>query len=263
MNLRLCIPLVLSVILGVTLTGCGHCGGPDGDSTACGSHVLYDDIEIRDRAVLPTLRISKELYTARAWRGATPTEPHTNLAIELSAAAASGSDSQSLAADEQVRIGKTTFLGPQPLKAEADLAMYDIAARWRQYFPRARFGYEVLAGVSETQLDVSVSSPTQRASERISDHDLRVGLGVLLHVLPTTNIEWRTSIWPFQYSWTYDGDFRVVARNELFLVQALGPHTTIRAGYAVWRAQSNRSEHEHSDVDFRILGPSVGLDVSF
>jgi hypothetical protein len=91
---------------------------------------------------------------------------------------ASGDDTQSLVAGQgPVRFAGTTFNPAQTLQHETDLAFYDVTYRFRYFFGDRSFGIEALAGLAHANLDLMVSSATQRASESLSSSGIQLGIG--------------------------------------------------------------------------------------
>jgi hypothetical protein len=167
---------------------------------------------------------------------------------------ARGRDAQFLNSGE-IRIGNTSFLAPQALENRAEVTILDVSARWRHLFKQVPIGYEAVLGVSRAKLDVSVSSTAQSDTETFTATGFRFGAGAIWRMLPTTRLEGRATVMFATY------DIEELARYELFLVQSLGRNVAARAGYALWRAQTDVGGR--SDIDVKLSGLSFGLDVNF
>ncbi len=185
-----------------------------------------------------------------------PSEPQSGHAIELGVTKASGGGSQTLSSGQQpVVFGSRTFSPPQQLKYDFDFTYADVSYRWRRFFRDGAFGIEALGGVGYADLDFTVRSATQRASEDLSSLGLALGVGALWRLRPGTSLQGRVTAFG-------GGDVSSASRIELFLVQALGRNAALRAGYAAWKVESDRGDAV-SKVEVNFSGPALGLDVMF
>jgi len=212
-------------------------------------------IEASDDGVFqPVGRLSKSLSRLQG----PPSDPQSGHAIELGITRGSGSGSQSLSSNRIV-FGNQTFTAPQQMRYEFDLTYLDVSYRWRGFFGESRaFGIEALGGVGSANLDFSARSATQRASEEMSSTGVAGGLGALWRLRPGTSAQFRGTAF-------FSGEDIGVSeakRLELYLVQALGPHMALRAGYASWDIKSKRND-SLSPIKVEFSGPSLGLDVMF
>lgn len=208
-----------------------------------------------DGVFQPVGRLSKSLSGLQG----PPSEPQSGQAIELGITRGSGNGSQSLGSNRIV-FASQTFTAPQQMRYEFDFTYVDMAYRWRQFFGETRaFGVEALTGLGFASLDFSAGSATRRAKEEMSSTGLAVGLGALWRLRPGTSVQLRGSSF-------YSGDDNGVTRAkrlELHLVQALGHHAALRAGYASWDIESKRRNGSLSPVKVEFSGPTLGLEVMF
>jgi hypothetical protein len=205
-------------------------------------------------ATLPTFRISLSLDSAAG----APAEQGAGRAVELGVATGKGRDTQVLSAGQAPLVfgdTATTFSPPQSLAHEFDFAYYDVSWRMRGFRADQAAGFELLAGLGYLSTDLTVSSPSERASETLTSVNLTLGVGGLWRVRPTTLLHGRaTFMAPL-------GDFDEVLRLEAHVVQALGRNAAVRAGYAFWRIRSEPSST--SGIKLDLSGPVLGLDLSF
>jgi hypothetical protein len=228
-------------------SGLGGCGGmppPPPPST----------IQASDEGVFqPGARVSVNLSRLRG----EPSDPQTGHAIELGLTQGSGSSSQSLGSNRVV-WGSQTFTAPQQLRYEFDFTYVDVSYRYRHFFGESRaFGLEALGGLGYADLDFTVRSATQRASENLSSPGLALGVGGIWRLRPTTSLQGRLTA-------TGGGGSGIsnAKRIELYLVQALGRNAALRAGYSSWEVESDRGDGV-SKLELKFSGPALGVDVMF
>ena len=193
-----------------------------------------------------------------------PSAPHTSHAIELEISGAKGSDNQTLGAGQQpVVFGGETFLAPQTVHADFDFRLAYIGYRYRQVFERSGLGLEALVGPGYAQLGLSVAGPLRRASERLRDGGLVVGLGAMLRFWGASSVNFRATGFG---SGSTDG-VTSATRYDLYFAQALGRNAGIRAGYSWWNIRSEREDDYGSStlspIRVRMSGPAVGLELMF
>lgn len=212
-------------------------------------------IEASDDGVFqPVARFSKNLSRLQG----APSEPQSGQAIEVGITSGSGSGSQNLSSNRIV-FGNQTFTAPQQMRYEFDFAYLDVRYRWRRFFGESRaFGIEALGGLGFADLDFSARSATQRASEEMSSAGVSAGLGALWRLRQGTSVQLRGNAF---FSGDDDG-VTEARRLELYLVQALGRHMALRAGYVSWDIESKRND-SLSPIKVQFSGPSLGLDVMF
>jgi hypothetical protein len=212
-------------------------------------------IEATDRSVtLPSVRIGWSFAKGTE----APSVPHTGHGLEIGATGGRGADSQSLVAGQRpVQFGSVTFTAPQTLQHEFDFAFYDVSYRWRKFPEGSPVGFEVLAGAGYAEIDFTVSSPTQRAVEKMSSTGATATVGLIWRMLPSTSFHARLSGYR-------SGTSNAVAqadRVELYVAQALGRNAVARAGYARWRAETDRIGSSNVALEFH--GPTLGVELQF
>ena len=219
-------------------------------------------ININESGVfLPSFRVGWNLgsYSSKA----TPSDPgsgHTvGHGIEFGATRASTEDTQSLAAGQApVRFGGTTFLPGQTLQHDADFAIYDVSYRFRLFSADRVLGMEVTAGAAYVDLDLKISSASQRARESLSSVGLRYGIAGIWRLRPGTQLQAR-------FTGFYSGDYHDVTTaytSELSIGQALGNNVIVRGGYAYTSAESDRDLPD-SRINLRFSGPLLRLELQF
>lgn len=214
-------------------------------------------IEARDSTMFqPVLRASVNF----AREPVAPSNPQGGHGLELGYSRGRGSDSQTTRASEQpVVFGGQSFASPQDLRHDFDFRFADVSYRWRRFFgPHEPVGFELLAGLGYAQLDLTVSSATQRAQETLDSTGAIGQFGGIWRLRPGTSVQGRLA-------WYFSGADDGVAnaqRLELFLVQALGRNLALRGGYASWHVETDRGRGE-SNINMRFSGPALGLDLMF
>ena len=220
------------------------------------------EISITDReAILLSGRLSVDIGRARV---EAPAVPHTGHGIELGLSGTSGDDVQNLSAGEPpVVLANRSFPAPAELRHEYDWTFAEVAYRYRKFFGSGAFGIEALGGIARAQLDLTTSSATQRASEKIDDYGPVGGFGIIWKFRPTTSLQSRFSLF---YASDTNADIEA-ERLDLYLVQALGRHAALRAGYSSWRVDIDRfrvfSLGSESGIHARFSGIGLGLDLMF
>lgn len=201
------------------------------------------DVQAKDNgAGLPLLRVSKDIAES--------------VALEFTASRASGSGSQSLAgAAAPVEYNGFVFPAPQTLRHEFDLAIFEAAGRWRHFFQDSALGVELLAGFAYTELDLEIAGAAGRARGSESAFGPVFGAGLVWRVASSTSVQGRFTAYA-AFAPDESG-----MRLELALVQALGRHLAVRAGYAHTRFEFDQDSA--SIVDVRASGPMLGLELRF
>ncbi|MEA3191675.1 MAG: hypothetical protein QOD26_8 [Betaproteobacteria bacterium] len=225
------------------------------------------EIDAVDRSVaVPSVRVAVDLGRGRATEEIPPpARVHTSHALELGLSYARGSGTQHFDATQQpITFGGRTFVPPQDLHYDFDLRFVELAYRYRHLFSGARLGVEGLAGAGYADLGLTVNSATQRASERLRNGGLVLGLGGLWGITSSTSLHARGTLF---YSGASD-DVTNASRFEIYLAQALGRNVSVRAGYATWSLRSEReSDHffytRNSPLRVRFSGPALGLELMF
>ena len=225
-----------------------------------------DHTEIRiERAttVTPSLRLGVEIAPRGDERPAVPNSGH---GIEVGLYGASGDKGQTRAAGAPpLTFGGQAFAAPVTLNHEFDFGFFEIAYRYRHFFARDNtFGIEALAGLGIAEMDLTVSSPTQRATENLQSGGIVLGLGVVWKFAERTNLQSRLMIFG---SGEREG-ITAAARIELMVAHALARNIALRGGFTAWGIESERdADHQFSSPNSHISagfgGLAVGLDIAF
>ena len=239
-----CRPVVVAALTGFTLAGCGS------------APPSYTKAEIDDHSTLiPSVRVVIPVSRQRE----APSEPQTGHAVEIRLSGARGDGSQAHGSGGPISLGGQNFNAPLTLAYDFEYTHAEAAYRWRKFFGSSPvFGVEVLGGIGFGKMDITASSATQRAIDGRDSVGLTLGAGGLWRWRPGTSVQAR-------FTGFYSGDqggVSSVLRGEVYLVQALGRHAALRAGYAGWQVDSD-SNGAGSDIRLRFSGPALGLDVMF
>ncbi len=243
-------PLPALAALAAAVVALGGCG------TATTS-----DIKVNDNSTfLPNVRAAVTF----AGDPAPGPRVHGSHAVEASFSGGSGSGTQNLDAGAlPVVFGGQRFTGPQELRYEFGVRYTQIAYRYRLLFGRSNLGMEVQAGAGYASLQLRVRGRTQVAAEHLSNAGFAASLGGLWYMRPSTSLQVR-------YGGFASGDSDGVSslgRLEAYLVQGLGRHAAVRAGWNWWQLRSTRDDDsfaaDKSPIILRISGPALGLEVLF
>jgi hypothetical protein len=232
-------------LLCVALAGCiGFADAPTSSIEASESGVF-----------MPSVRASVGIPPGR---GISP-EARIGHAIEIGWSRASGNDEQTIAAGQPpVQFAGQAFSAPAQLRHEFDYRFVEVAYRFRAFPRGGDFGLEALAGVGHAGLDLTVASASQRGSESIDSGGLTAGFGLIGRLRPTTSVQGRAT-----FFLGGNTDVSAAQRFELYLVQSVWRHAALRAGYVVWRVESERENAGLSPIKVKFSGPSLGLEVAF
>jgi hypothetical protein len=230
--------------------------------TGCAS-TSNTDLKITDRGVvIPSARASIDISP----QAESPSVPHNGHAIELGFSGASGDDAQSLAPGEPAIVfGGRTFTSPNELRHEFDFRFAEFAYRYRRFYGDTRpFGIEALVGLGYAEVDLSVASATQRASEKLSNGGIVGGFGLIWKFLPRTSLQSRFTL----FLSGENEDVSAATRLDAYLVQAIGKHVAARVGVTGWGLESSREANDgfsspNSRIRARFSGLGIGLDVMF
>ena len=222
---------------------------------ACTVGPRYRTLDLSDRGVLPTVRISKNVYNLNAADGIVDPSPALTegLAVEFGVDYVGGSDSFELHSGE-ARIGGQTFAGPQLLDTEFDFMTVDVSARWREMFEDNLFGLEASGGLSYVNLGLSVSSGLMRPDESITSPAFRGAVAGFWRMRPDTRLEGFGSVLLTNSNFQGDGRFGVS------LVQALGRNVAVHGSYSAWQLDAPGTNR--SRIELRFHGPTIGLGLS-
>lgn len=208
-----------------------------------------------NRVFLPALRADINFGDGKQ----AVSEPHTGNAIEFGISKAKGSDSQSIATGQSpIILNGTTFTAPQQLRNDFDYNFANISWRWRKFFAERSLGLEVTAGAGFSSLDLTVSSPTQRASDHHFTRGPQAGVGLIWRLNPSTSLQGRVS----EFISAADQGVNRMMRYELFIAKAFHENLTLRAGYAAWDV-NGQGQSGMSDFQLRLSGPALALDWDF
>jgi hypothetical protein len=217
----------------------------------------------RAKAFTPSLRLGIDI----APRGEEmPSVPHPGHGIEVGLYGTSGDDTQTRTAGAPpLTFGGQVFSAPTTLNHEFDFGLFEIAYRYRLFFHgTTTFGLELLGGLGFAEMDLTVSSPTQRASENLQSGGLVAGVGIVWKFLPRTSLQSRLM---FFGSGEREG-ITSAARFELMLAHALARNIAVRAGLTGWGVESERDAEEdfgspNSHIRAGFGGFALGLDIAF
>ena len=222
----------------------------------------HSDLTISDRGTfIPSGRLSVDI----APRGESPSVPHTGHGIELGISGASGDDGQQIGTGALPLVfGGRTFAAPSDLRHEFDWRFAEIAYRYRHFFGAGTFGIEALGGLAYAELDLTTTSATQRASEKLGSGGLVGSFGIVWKFLPRTSLQSRLTL----FASGETEDVTGAARWDVYVVQALGRHAALRGGFSGWGVTSQREDEDftsspNSRIRARFSGFALGLDVAF
>lgn len=221
------------------------------------------DLEIADRGnFVPSARLS---FDIGSW-GERPSMPHTGHGIELGISGVSGEDKQTLrAGDSPVVFGNRTFFGASELKHEFDWRFVEVAYRYRHFFGTSKaFGIEALGGLGFAELEITTTSPTQSANEKLSDGGLVGGFGILWQFADTVGLQSRLTI----FASGREEGVTAAARFDVNIAWAFARNAALRAGLVGWGVGSSRSDADDSTslkspIAAGFSGIGLGLDVMF
>lgn len=232
---------------------------------ACGSALAQADIEAIDRGVVvPSLRLSFDIAGELA-PGQGPAVPHSGHGIELGLSGASGEDTQSFGLGNGPVVFGGRVFNPGELHHEFDFRFFEVAYRFRHFFGESKtFGIEALGGLGFAEFELTTSSATQSASEKLSSGGLVGGFGIVWKFLPAASLQSRLSIFA---SGDQEG-VTAAARVDVNVAYALARNIALRGGLVSWglvsaRAEANNSTSFDSRIRAGFSGLLLGLDVAF
>jgi hypothetical protein len=204
---------------------------------------------------LPSLRAAVSLDDDKQ----AAADPQSGRAIEFEYARAKGHGDQNLTTGQSpVYQNNTTFTAPQQLRNDFSFNYADISFRWRRFFRERSLGLELAGGVGHTSVGLTVSSPTQRASDNFGTYGPQGGVALIWRVLPSTSLHARMS----GFVSSSDTGIHDLVRYELFVAQALGDNFALRAGYAKWALNGDGGAGE-SNFKATFSGPMLDLGWNF
>lgn len=231
------------------LVGC-QTGGPPSPTT-----IVASDAGV----VMPSLRIASE--STQSSRDSS--DVGQGGAFEFNYFYGRGGDAQDVrASDQPIKLGGANFAGPQRVEHDFTLNWYELNARGRIFSPSPDrvFGVEFVIGAAWPRLAFSVSSPAQRASETFGAYGALTGVGILLRVREGTSVQGR---YTYYRGLGGNEDLQNATRGEISLAQALGRNVMARAGYVDWSMHVARGSANASDLNVKMRGPSLGLEIAF
>jgi len=229
----------------------------------CSTGPTTSELKITDHTTaIPSARVAVDIAGAEGPRS----EPHNSHAVELGLGGTRGNHKQDLAAtDKPVVFGGQTFNAPQQLRNEFNFRLVELAYRYRKFFgSNGTFGVEGLGGVGYAHLGLTVSGPTQRATENLGNAGVVLGVGGIWRFGPTTSLQARLAA----FGTGRTEGVTSASRLDLYVAQALGRNAAVRAGLASWGATSEREADDSknslkSPIHVRFQGVVLGLDVMF
>ncbi|HTG96213.1 MAG TPA: hypothetical protein VL982_02070, partial [Burkholderiales bacterium] len=147
---------------------------------------------------------------------------------------------------------------------EFDFRFFEVAYRFRHFFGESKtFGIEALGGLGFAEFELTTSSATQSASEKMSSGGLLGAFGVIWKFHPAASLHPRLTLFA-------SGDEEGVtaaARLDVNIAWALARNVAVRGGLVSWGIGSSRSQTSDTSVNSRIQaglsGLLLGLDVAF
>lgn len=228
----------------------------------------HREIKVEDRSTfLPSVRLGIDI----APRIQGPSVPHSGHGIEIGLTGTTGKDTQTrdLGAPTLV-FGGQSFAAPNQLNHEFDFRYFEIAYRYRHFFGQGAygeggtFGIEALGGLGYAEYDLTITTATQRANEKLGSGGLVAGFGIIWKFLPRTSLQSRITLFGSGENEGVTG----AGRWDLFVVQALGRHAAVRAGVTGWGLASSRDDDDdfssvNSLIRSGFSGLALGLEVAF
>lgn len=228
----------------------------------------HREFKVEDRSTfIPSGRLSFDISP----RIDGPILPHTGHGIELGITGTTGKDTQNrdFGAPPLV-FGGQAFTSPNQLNHEFDFRYVELAYRYRHFFGQGQygeggsFGIEALGGLGYAEYDLTITTATQRANEKLGSGGLVLGFGIIWKFLPRTSLQSRITLFGSGENEGVSG----AGRWDLFVVQSLGRHAAVRAGFTGWGVTSTRDDDEdattlNSLIRSGFSGFALGLDLAF
>lgn len=221
--------------------------------SGCGLNTTRIDAK-DERVFTPALRIGINLTDGKQ----AAAEPQSGHAFEIGATKARGGEDHVLAAGQNpIVLNGTTFTSGQ-IRNDFDLGYGDISWRWRKFFDDRALGLEVTAGVGYSALDLTVSSPTQVATETFFTRGPQAGFGLIWRLDQSASVQARIGgfVSPGEYGVTN------LSRYELTFAKAFLDNISLRAGYAGWNVYG-QTRYDSSNFKLNFSGPVVSLNWDF
>ena len=240
------LPAVFAIVL---LAACTTPGPPSPTTIVASDQTVF----------VPTVRIASE--SSQSERD--PSDVGRGGAFEFNYFYGRGGDTQQVgASDQPIKLGGVNFRGPQTVQHDFTLHWYEVNARGRIFSasPERQFGMDFLIGGAFPRLDFRVSAPGQQAAESFGRFGVTTGVGVLLRMRPGTSVQGR---YTYYRGLGEQDDLQNATRGELYLAQALTRNIVARAGYTDWSMHIARGSANASDLNVKMRGPSLGLEIVF
>lgn len=222
----------------------------------------HTHIVVEDGVLIASVRAGFDVWP----RGMAPSIPHTGHSFELGASGTKGSDEQDRTLGQPpLRFGGQTFAAPTTIQYDFRFRFYELAYRYRHFFGASRaIGIEGLGGLGHAQMELTASTPGQRATDTLESGGIVLGVGGIWNFLPQTSLQGRLTVFGSGEREGITG----AARFDLFVAQAIGRHAAVRAGLTGWGLSSARDEHEdstspNSHIRASFGGLALGLEVMF
>lgn len=194
-----------------------------------------------------------------ALRLAFPIDPdgENRASVEVRMSGAGGEDDQGVGAGTRVTWDGVDFVGPQAIELDWTLAAVDAVLRYA-LSSSDRGGFDLLAGLGASHLDLEVSAPGQDADDRT--FALGPLLGARAWVAPAEPLK-------LYLEATFGagfGDDALIERTafEAGLEGRLARHVGLVGGWRAWTYDEERDDLS-SDVELELSGPFVGLSIRF
>lgn len=239
----------LGALAAILLAGCQTAGPPSPTTIVASDQTVF----------VPAVRITSE--SSQSERDSS--DVGGGGAFEFNYFYGRGSDTQQVgASDQPIKLGGVNFRGPQEVQHDFTLHWYEVNARGRIFStsPDRVFGLEFLIGGAFPRLDFRVSTPTQQATESFGRFGLTTGVGALLRLRPGMSAQGR---YTYYRGLGEQDELQNATRGELYLAQALTRNIVVRAGYTDWSMHIARGSANASDLNIKMRGPSLGLEVVF
>jgi hypothetical protein len=235
--------------LAIVLAGCQSPGTPSPTTIVASDAGVF----------VPSLRITSE--SSQSERESS--DVGRGGAFEFNYFYGRGSDTQQVgASDQPIKLGGVNFRGPAEVQHDFTVHSYEVNARGRIFSgaPDRAFGVDFLIGGAFPRLGFRVSTPTQQAAESFGRFGVTTGVGVLFRLRSGTSLQGR---YTYYRGLGEQDDLQSATRGELYLAQALARNIVARAGYTDWSMHIARGSTNASDLNIKMRGPSLGLEIVF
>lgn len=151
------------------------------------------------------------------------------------------------------------------MRYEYEFRYFELAYRYRHFFGATQaFGIEGLAGIGGVDMDITASTATQRATQKLENGGLVFGVGVVWRFLSRTSLQSRITVFG---SGEREG-VTSAARFDVMVAHALARNISLRGGLTSWAVVSERDEDEdasspNSHIRANFGGLGLGLEVMF